>query len=252
MLWLTVGAVAVGAVVILFASGVLGGSSKPSGRIVPPATSKPADLVDPANPRALGDPAAPIHLDVWADFQCPACELYATQIEPTIVDEYVKTGKVHLEFRDYAFLDAKSTTKESQDSAAAARCAADQDQFWAYHDWLFANQRGENKGGFSRDRLRTIAENIGLDVDAWGACLEKGDAHAAVAAETKQGADLKVNSTPTLAINGELARGALPLDQLRAKLDAILAGGGSPSPAPSGAASPAASASPAPSATPAP
>ena len=256
MVWLTVGAVAVGAVVILFSSGILGGGGKLTGRIVAPLTSKPAELVDPANPRALGDPNAPIHLDVWADFQCPACDLYATEIEPTVVDEYVKTGKVHLEYHDYAFLDGKSSTKESQDSAAAARCAADQGMFWPYHDWLYANQRGENKGAFSRDRLRTIAENVGLDVDAWQACLDKGDALAAVAAETRQGTSLRINSTPTLIIDSELLRAVPRLDDLRARLDAILAGGASPSPATSGSpaasGSPVASGSPAASPTPAP
>jgi protein-disulfide isomerase len=255
MVWLTVGAVVVGVVVVLFASGAVGGTNKPTAVIVPPATSKAADLVDPADPRALGGANAPIKLEVWADFQCPACALYATEIEPSIVDEYVASGKAHIKFHDYAFLDSRSTTKESQDAAAAARCAAEQGQFWAYHDWLFANQRGENKGAFSRDRLKTIAERVGLDVNAWQSCLDAGEAHAAVAAETKQGADQTVNSTPTLVINGEIQRdakgnaGALPLDQLRAKFDAILAGE-TPSPAPSG--SPVASATPAASTTPAP
>ena len=253
MIWLTVGAVAVGVVIILLASGILGGNSKLTGRIVAPLTTKPADLVDPANPRALGDPAAPITFDVWADFQCSACELYSTQIEPTIIDEYVKTGKVHLVFHDYAFIDAKSSTKESQDAAAAARCATAQGDFWQYHDWLYANWKGENVGGFSRDRLRLIAEKVGLDLTAYDACLADGAAHAAVKAETQQGIDLTINSTPTLVINGELVRGALPLDTLRAKFDAILSGA-SPSPSapgsPSPSGSPGASASPAASGSP--
>ncbi|MCU0483396.1 MAG: DsbA family protein [Chloroflexi bacterium] len=237
MVWLTGAALAVGVIVILFASGAIGGTTKPTSRIIPPSTTKPAGLVDPANGRALGDPNAPIHVDVWADFQCPGCALYATEIEPTIVAEYVEPGKVHLEFHDYAFLDSRVTTKESQDSAAAARCAGDQGRFWDYHDWLFANQRGENRGAFSRDRLRSIAESIGLDAGAWQSCLEAGDAHAAVTAQTQQGIDAGIGQTPSLVINGTNEQ-ALTLDQLRAKLDAILAGA-TPSPAATGSPTPA-------------
>ncbi|MGZ4158725.1 MAG: DsbA family protein, partial [Bacteroidia bacterium] len=85
---------------------------------------------------------------MWEDFQCPACGNFTRQIEPTIVDRYVVPGSVRLTFHDDAFIG-----QESLDAASAARCAGDQGKFWPYHDWLFANQNGENEGQFSRDRL---------------------------------------------------------------------------------------------------
>ena len=46
-----------------------------------------------AEKTAMGDPNAPVLVEVWSDFQCPACRAYATEIEPRIVESYVASGK---------------------------------------------------------------------------------------------------------------------------------------------------------------
>ena len=95
MVLLTVGAVAVGLVVVLVASGVLGGRGAAStGELLVPIRPTPTELVDPTNPRALGPAGAPVTVEVWSDFQCPACGFFAKSIEPDLIDEYVRTGDV--------------------------------------------------------------------------------------------------------------------------------------------------------------
>ncbi len=213
MVLLSVGAVAVGLVVVILASGVLGGKGGGSvGDLLVPIRPTPPELADPANSRALGRADAPVTIETWSDFQCPACGFFAQSIEPDLVKEFVRAGTVRLVYRDTAFIDGGNPDGESQQSAAAARCAGDQGKFWQYHDYLFENQNGENEGAFRRERLDAIATAVGLDMTAYGSCMGSGAAGQAVKAETALGKAAGVVSTPTLAINGVLQKaGALPM-----------------------------------------
>ncbi len=256
MALITVGAVAVGLVVVVLASGVLGAKGGGStGQLLVPIQPAPSGLVNPANARALGASSAPVTIDVWSDFQCPYCSQWSRLVTPALVDEYVKTGKVQLVYRDFAFIDGGDPSGESQQSASAARCAAEQGKFWPYHDYLLENQNGENKGGFSRQRLDEIATAVGLDMTAFGSCMGGDAPEQAVKAETDQGKQVGIASTPTLVINGVVQRaGAIEMADtsagpgLRTLIDAALAAA---SPAPSGSAAPSASpAAPSPTAAP--
>ena len=248
MALLTAGAVIVGLIVVILASGVL--SPKATvGTLIKPLRPAPASLVDPTNPRALGVATAPVTLDVWSDFQCPACDTFATTIEPDLIDTYVATGKVRIVYRDFAFIDNGAAGGESHQAAAAARCVGD--KFWAFHDYLFENQnpKGENLGTFSAAFLASVADAVGANRTAYDACMANGatDAVAAVDAETAQGQADGINQTPTLSLNGKLLQGgALPMSTLGPEIDALLA---SASPLP-GASAPSASPSPAATAAP--
>ena len=244
MVLLSVGAVAIGLVVILIASGVLGGKSGGStGDLLLPIRPTPPELVDPTNARALGPADAPVTVEVWSDFQCPACGFWSLQVAPDLIDEYVRAGSVRVVYRDFAFIDGGKPDGESQQAAAAARCAGEQGKFWQYDDYLFENQDGENKGAFRRERLDQIATAVGLDMAAWGSCMSGDAPEQAVKAETDQGQAAGVGSTPHLAINGVLQKaGALPMADtasgpgLRSLIDAELA---KVSPAPGASGSPA-------------
>ena len=73
----------------------------------------------------------------------------------------METGDVRLVFRNLAFLG-----DESHWAAVAASLAADQNMFWPFHDYLFANFQGNESGGFHIDRLLEMGEAVGLDMDA--------------------------------------------------------------------------------------
>lgn len=164
-------------------------------------------------------------LEVWSDFQCPACGQLAQMVEPALVREYVTTGTLRIVVRDAAFQGARSGASydESVEAAAGARCAAEQDGFWAFHDWLFANQVGENKGAFRDERLRGIATAAGLDVVAWDACRATGEQQAAVRAETQEALTQGVNATPTMYLNGQALVGVRSADELGQLIEAAAA-----------------------------
>lgn len=253
MALITAGAVVVGLVVVVLVSGVL--SPKATvGSLISPLRPTPVSLVDPTNPRALGQANAPVKVEIWSDFQCPACDAFATTIEPDLIDQYVATGKAYVVYRDLAFIDKGAADGESQQAAAAARCVGD--KFWPFHDYLFENQNktGENKGTFSPAFLASVADAVHADRSAYDACMANGaaDMVAAVKAETAQGNAAGVSQTPTIALNGTLRQGGSePMTTLGPAIDALIAAA-SPAPSASPAASGASPASASPAASTAP
>ena len=175
-----------------------GGST--TGALNAPVTTIPAGL---ENDRTLGSPSAPVTIDVWADFQCPFCDQFATTVEPRIITDFVATGQAKLVAHDFAFLGRGRTPDESTDAATAARCAAQNGKYWEYAEYLWANQGGENQGAFRKERLDQIATAVGLDLARFDQCLTDQSLRSAVAAERSQGAAMGINSTPTIFVDGQ-------------------------------------------------
>lgn len=150
----------------------------------------------------MGDPNAPVTVYEYADYQCGACGVFARQYKPRIEEDYVKTGKVRLVFRHFPLWEPESVW-----AAEAAHCAAEQGGFWAYHDKLFANQRGVNQNAFSRANLVRFARELGLKEEDFRICLESGRYKEKVREEGREGQEQGVNSTPSFIINGQIVRG---------------------------------------------
>ena len=68
---------------------------------------------------------------------------------PPWTQDYLATGKAKLIFKNIAFIG-----QESKSAAEAAVCASDQGKFWEYHNKLFEEQNGENKGAFKVENLK--------------------------------------------------------------------------------------------------
>jgi protein-disulfide isomerase len=121
---------------------------------------------------------------------------------------------------------------ESQDSAAAAYCAGEQNKFWQMLDLLYANVLGENVGSFTDKRISLIAEKIqGLDMDQFNSCYDSGKYKDRVQQDLKDGQAAGITGTPgfviTYTVNGETKTetidGAQPFTTFQQKLEAILA-----------------------------
>lgn len=107
---------------------------------------------------AIGDPQAPVTLVEYADLQCPYCARWARDAFPTIVQQYVRTGRVRVVFRGLAFLGPQSDT-----ALRAALAAGEQDRLWDVVHGLFVQQGAENSGWVSDALLRSFG---GTGVDA--------------------------------------------------------------------------------------
>lgn len=170
-----------------------------------------------ATGNTLGDATAPVTVEIYSDFQCPACGQFARTTQREIEDKYVEAGKVQLVFNHYAFLG-----DESIRAAEASECAKDQGKFWEYSDTLFNNQAGENVGAFSEAGLEGFAQQLGLNMDQFKQCMAERPHLSKIQASTQNGTQRGVNSTPTLFINGQLVRGAISLARFESIAGALL------------------------------
>jgi protein-disulfide isomerase len=173
--------------------------------------------------RQIGDASAPVLIEMYEDFQCPGCKAFTDSIEPRILDAYVATGQARLTYRHYPFLG-----EESLQAAHASMCADAQGRFWDYHDMLFANQVGENRGAFADRRLLAFAESLGLEMEAFQTCFDEQAHEAEIAQDLEAASQAGVHSTPTILVNGVIVPSATPgavtgFPEISAAIEAALA-----------------------------
>ena len=119
--------------------------------------------------RILGNPDAPVKLVEFSDFECPFCK----RVHPTlkkIMADYESSGDVAWVYRHFPI---DSLHPNARKEAQAAECANEQggnDAFWAYTDKLYEVTPSNNRLELSS--LPQIAEDIGLDRDAFEECLQ--------------------------------------------------------------------------------
>jgi protein-disulfide isomerase len=169
----------------------------------------------------MGDPDAPIVMVEFSDYQCPFCLRYFNETLEQIKQKYVDTGKVFYVFKDFPITQIHP---QAPKAAEAAECAGDQDQYWAMHDRIFQGQQAEwNNNPEAVAIFKGYAEELGLDMDAFNACLDSGKYADEVAADLDEGIRAGVTGTPTFFINGEKVSGAQPFQVFEQLLDALLA-----------------------------
>jgi uncharacterized protein (TIGR03437 family) len=174
-------------------------------------------IVFEPNGSYLGNPAATVTMLQFGDYQCPFCDEFFRDTWPQLKSEYVDTGKVRLQFQDYAFLGSDSTT-----SAMAAHCAGDQYRFWQYHDYLYAHQGSENNGWGAPEHQKQFAAIMGLNADQFGQCLDSGKYLSAVQSENADANSRSINSVPTFLINQTKVVGAQPIAVFEQAINAAL------------------------------
>jgi protein-disulfide isomerase len=221
-------AVLIGIAIIAFARPPAG----PSGdSLVEPPITYPADLVEGD---VLGSADAPVVIQLYSDFQCPACKQFVTVQLAGLINEFVKPGILRIEAHDIDIL-GRGSPNESAELAVGAACAAEQNRYWQFHDLVFWNQGRENKGDHDAAFLGRIATAAEVDRTAWDACMTRADLRTAVDTATRAALSAGINSTPTLVINGQAAAGVPDYTQL-SNLIRQLAAAASPSGSPAASA----------------
>jgi protein-disulfide isomerase len=198
----------IGVLVVVVLGIVILSTYKPVAEVIVP-TFHSATITDGLT---MGDPNAPVKLIEFADFQCPGCGVYWSNTEPTVIQNYVETGKVFYTFSPFSFVGSfvrNNPYDESIKSAEAAYCANDQGKFWEYRDYIFANQIGENQGAFSEKRLLAFAESLSLDMKTFSTCLKSAEHYQDVMDANDFATNSGINQTPSFTIDGAVVEGDL-------------------------------------------
>ena len=175
----------------------------------PEAAATP-DATMPSHGALLGSPDAPVTLQIYADYLCPHCRVFHQEVEPQLVDDYVRPGKLRLEFMDFPVIGIKTLddltddTKESVQAVEASICAAEQDAYMPYRDALYASEPSLDSGALSDDNLINIADNLDLDTEAFTNCLSSGRYEDVIVANSTAALQQGVQGTPTMMIDGEI------------------------------------------------
>lgn len=164
-----------------------------SGRIIQVAVADTDPLI--------GDVNAPVTIIAFEDFECPFCERFSQQTLPLIMEQYVKTGKVRLVWKDFPL----SIHSHAQEAHEAARCAWEQDKFWEYHDIIYSNQKNLGTNDFKR-----YAKDLGFNENQFSSCLNSGKYTSLIEQKIDEGNSIGVTGTPSFLINGRLVVGAQP------------------------------------------
>lgn len=143
----------------------------------------------------LGDPKAPVTITEYVDLQCPVCAEASKTTLPTLIDDYVKTGKVKLEMRTMHFLGPDSVT-----AARVAAGAQQQNKLWSFIETFYANQGTENSGYATEDFLKSVATTAGVNADAALKYADTNEAEAALTTANQDAQAVGADSTPTFTI----------------------------------------------------
>jgi len=164
-----------------------------------------------ANKPGMGSESAPVTVVEFADYQCPFCLRFTKTTFPYLKRDYIDTGKV----RWVALNMPLSFHKDARKAAQAAHCAGEQDKFWEMREELFKHPQQ-----ISEEHLPTHAASVGIDVEAFKACMASDRHLADIDQDAKDASAVNLTGTPSFIIGktasdkitGQVIIGAQPLN----------------------------------------
>lgn len=188
----------------------------------PTPTQTPTGLPDVDPHKAFGSKSAPVSMEVFSDFQCPACKTLYITTNRKIMDDYVSTGKVYLIHRDFPL----AMHAHSRVAARYARAAAQIGKGEPVEQALFQNQEKWEQSG---DVDGTIAAVLSpAEMAKVRALVKGGTLDAAIDKDFALGQSYRVNQTPTTVFHsgGQTYpyAGVMSYDILKQFLDQLLSG----------------------------
>ena len=162
-------------------------------------TAPTITLADPS----LGPTKASIMIVDFSDFSCPHCAAADMELKK-ILQTY--PDKARLVWKDFPFLPPLNLTWLAHE---AARCAEKQNQFWEYHDLLFANQ-----GNLTEEKLSQFAQELKLNETQFNQCLSTGQTRPLVQRGFEEGRALGVDGAPYFFVNGEKWKGEMTVERI--------------------------------------
>ena len=209
--------ISIGAVVLIVVVALVGGawfSSRDSTDSADAEAKVPTGVLPAGSEYAYGveiageAPGKPV-LEIWEDFQCPACAQFEAQFSPTI-EKMAIDGDARVIWRNTSFLDNGFPGDHSKRAAAAWGCAIDAGKQTEYHDLVFANQPETEGVGWTDDQLVQFGKDAGIEADnfdTFEACVTDHEYIKWANNGTAESYANEVPGTPALYLNGEELQG---------------------------------------------
>lgn len=185
----------------------------------PPASPGDSILAIADTARIRGATNAPVWIVEVSDFQCPYCRMWHEETYPTIVREYVATGRARLAFLNLPL----PSHRHAWPAAEAAMCAGLQGRFWEMHDAIFQAQERWAPMTSVDSIFGAMAAGARVDVPKWRECVASHVMRPLIEADYQRAVAAGVNSTPSFFIGDRHLSGAMPADSFRVAIDAALA-----------------------------
>jgi protein-disulfide isomerase len=193
-------------------------------------SAAPASISKADGSGLVFNPELKNQIDIWEDFQCPACRDFEAVNSATIRD-VIENKKAKVVFHPLTFIGERSNRgfNESIIAANASACAMDEGKFVDMHEILFQNQAAEeNSGKFTKEYMISLGNKIGITTMKFQDCVTQGNYALWTESSSSYAAVKNVNSTPTVSVNGkELSREGVENEyNSTVKFKAALAAGG--------------------------
>jgi protein-disulfide isomerase len=154
----------------------------------------------PQRRNTLGDPHAPVTVQFFGDLQCPYCRQFTLEMLPSLIQSYVRPGKLKIEYRSLETATRDHETFKIQQLAALA--AGEQNKMWGFIELFYHEQGHENRGYVTERYLEELAQQLtGLDLIAWTAA--RGDAALAntITSDAQAAKNAGLTSTPSFLLS---------------------------------------------------
>jgi protein-disulfide isomerase len=189
------------------------------------AALKPPPTMTVAGELYKGEPAAKVAIIEYADFQCPFCRRFDSQVYPNIRDSYINTGKLKYFHRDMPL----EFHQGAMPAARAVHCASEQGKFWEMHDSLL-----NDAASLTPADIDDRAGKLGMNVSALDKCISSDRFADIIKRSITEAGAMQVSGTPTFIIgtldaNGNVMSvkktvvGASPFESFKAAIDPLLA-----------------------------
>ncbi len=166
-----------------------------------------------ASDHIRGDKNAKVTMIEYSDFQCPFCARFHDTMTKILADY---KGNVRLVYRHFPL---RAIHAQAQKAAEASECANEQGKFWEMHDKLFELNKAQN---MSPDTMKKAAVDLKLNTGKFNECLDSGKYAARIEQDYQDGIAGGVSGTPGTFVNGQYLAGALPFEEIKPMLDALL------------------------------
>ncbi|PWU10430.1 MAG: hypothetical protein C5B51_04320 [Terriglobia bacterium] len=165
---------------------------------------------------SMGTQGAPVVLVEFSDFQCPYCQREAGVLRQNLLKDY--PTQVHFYFKQFPLTTLHPWSKAA---AIASRCVYKQngEEFWNYHDWIFQHQNEITPENLKDKVLEFAKGEKNLDALQLTSCIDNKATESEVDKDIADGRAVKVDSTPTLFINGRRIASAAEWPTLKAVID---------------------------------